>query len=476
MKENIFDKYLEALEESISEQLSFEDSMYGNREDDYYNWFYSIEEMISEYKDRLPLEEFLISRDKFGEIYIEDAIMDIHNALESIIEDHHIREELMGIIGEDKTQHLDSLGKKYINALKKSGYEIKDLNLIKHKESIVDAESFNNSLSEIIAEKNVDKIKHNFNETTLSINQTFLAFKKVINNEIKHQHSDVVKNRHSGSISGFWCKDILNKPLDLSKRAQACIERYTEYSPLFKKAAKLDHDTVLEKRFKLEDCKSIEEITDEMNEVIIRSQIKSSARKYLGRHINLLDEEGVELINEINSQKVSDEVIRGELKNIIALKNSGDLNLSLRKIIEINKGGIEKTIHEAKSGNYNCTTLYEDRHHFAISLDDYESSRKFSSNRWCISHSKSHYDSYKKLNGKNIIIFQKNEDPTSETYRIGITINEDGELTHAFNNRNKSVLSSLTQGQIIPARVLNAAQEPREKPNSPSSSRNRLNR
>jgi hypothetical protein len=440
----IYIDYLDALEESIDEQLRFEDSLHGIREEQFRDQLISIETSIEHYCDEIDfIDELSIEYDHNGFIVVEDSVIDISSSCETIIEKHNIKKTLKEM-SKNAAFYFGSTSFRLSSPMKKNGI---DLNLYKDLLSdvnILSVRDLDNTLVSVIKKHNLNKISSLFNKSSLKINHLYNHISKLLDSEISREYE--VFCEFAGSLMDYRVRrlGIISNPESIGDRYVQTIDTYKEYSSLFKACVKKDPFDI--EYFDIYSSSDLEAVDDRMAEIIIRSKIKSFSKKFIGSYKGLIDEKSYQLFEEIRDKGIEKDLIRNELKNIILFKSSEDLNQALEKIIDIGSGGFESVICKIEKNKLKSDVLYRTKNIMAVSLDNFKASKSLSPNRWCISYSESYYDKYGRNGGINIIVYNSIISKDSAESRVGITFDRDGNITHAFDKNNLSMLNKVNAG------------------------------
>ena len=95
----LIEAYLEELEDSLSEQASFEDSMHGTSEDTFGSAYLNIENKIMKYEDKIDFFKLLEIPNKKKDIIINESVFDIESFIISHVNIYNFEERLKKIKG-----------------------------------------------------------------------------------------------------------------------------------------------------------------------------------------------------------------------------------------------------------------------------------------------------------------------------------------------------------------------------------------
>jgi len=438
--EDIINQYIEALEDQIEDEVSFQDSIHGLRREFFESSLNNISNLIDEYSDRIDF----ITQLQMGE-EICDSIIDIESAVESLADSFDYKERINGIVP-NLDRFSDNFCQNIINFLDKKNIDIKEFS--NNLSNVNSNKDFKNTLCNIIIELHASDLSSNFNQNTLNNNHLFQFYKKLMSTEIQTDFTN-----YSINPRNFSCQNLINPNYNYSNKYQESIEVYRKYLHLYKNYNKLDPKDP--EYFDLFSQNNLEDIEDFFSKAIHKSQTKLYAKRFLGSYLWLLNEDGIERFSALKEKNTSPEHIRKALCNIAIYDTPEILNLVLDQVINSDVKLLTKFDLEL----YNCDILYQDSSFLAVKINDFEASSNLGSSRWCISTNLRHFNNYRTENGvqckDNIFIYDLNRADSDLYQKIGITIKNNGEITNAFNNANRDILNYLLNNKITPTEILN---------------------
>lgn len=438
--EKRIDNYLEQLEDSIQDQLSFEDPIHGMREDDFYNHFYTIESYIKNYNNEIDFITILNIPEENEEVEFEEAIMDIASSVESIVERHNTIKKLKKVNSNIENLINDNIYYSLIGYLK-----IQNIDLLDYKEEISNISDIKNSydvFKNIIFNNINNKIKSLFNESNLNKNSIYKKYNELLKKEYEDKYNkleDKEEYRFYNNANFFRDLESLSKPFIESILT---LKKYKHLYNNYKNLNKNNPDY-----FNIENVNDIEEIDDFMQAVIERNQIKLYAKRFLGSYLKLMNEESYDIFKIMKEKDIPAEKIREGLSNIALYESSEILNYSLKNIIK-EQSPKNKIVEDIKNTKENIEIL-KVKDLLVIKINDFHASSAFGSSKWCISTSESYYNRYlKSENAHHIFVYNLAKEESDPLSKIAFTINN-GEITDCFNNKDINIKNHLLEGKII---------------------------
>jgi len=159
------------------------------------------------------------------------------------------------------------------------------------------------------------------------------------------------------------------------------------------------------------------EISTKTNQVV--NAIPSRARQ------NVTDK--LKKLIELNI-KYADQIKDFYSKKGGKFKNENDLYNETSALIKNLSGGfnIDSIRQKIKATKSNVKLILERPDLLVIQPLDYEASKSLGSSSWCISYSKSYWDSYADVFSNQYFIYDFSKDPGDKKCMIGVTVNPDG--------------------------------------------------
>lgn len=294
----------------------------------------------------------------------------------------------------------------------------------------------------VFKQKNINNLNEQINFTNKKVNPYYKHLLKMIEKESDEYLKDKLAyacNNPSYLLNSYELLNISNKIVETFKT-------YKRYEELFKNYKKLPKDDEL--YFDILDYDRVEDIDDLANKIIEKNKTKLYAKRFLGSYMKLMDEESHKAFEVIREKDMSPSLIREELSKIALFKTTENLNVALKKIIELDSLSVTKITSNINDNILDVDFIEKSKNSLILIPNDREASNALGSNRWCISNSDYYFNNYlKKGNNQRYHIFiydfeRKEGDPLS---KIGITIDENKRITDAFNNINTSIKSNINE-------------------------------
>jgi len=421
-------KFLELLEDQLEDELSFEDSVYGIKEEQFRKDLRTIEDFICNYYDDIDMFEYFGISSNIEEINIDTSIIDYASYCESEEKLIKARKKLKEINFDlELFSQCEAL---YLKILKEN------IDIAEHPDYFKNSttyDSFTNSIKKLIFDKNIQHINEQFKSSNYHLNPLYKKLYKLLKSDVEQEFSLITNN--------FHYEKRFKSLLYLHKEYTPVIEPYLKYYNLFKHLSKLPEEDT--NRFDLNKMHSAEEIYDFLIKSVGHSELKKYMRSFLGSYMELANEETFQIFKFFKNYNYQKEYIKESLKNIAMFEEPSILNLTLQQIIENKKNHSTSIIlDEIKSKSLNSDTLLNKNNILALRINDFHTSSVLAKNSWCISKNQSFYDSYLKDNDSyHVFIYNFNKKQTDGSYKIGITFSENG-IYKAFDNNNTSISTS----------------------------------
>ncbi len=422
-------KFLDLLEDQIEHELSFEDSVYGLKEEHFKKDLRNIEDFIYQYYDEIDMFAFFGIPKNIDNFILNTAIIDYASSCETEEKLIKARKELKKINFDLNTfnDKCEGLFLKLLNA----GTDItqypdyfKDINTY---------DSFKESVKKLIFDINLQPIQQQFTSSNYQLNPLYKKLYKLLKSEVEDKFNDTMnKFNYETRFTHFF---------NIHRQYTPVIEPYLKYYNLFKTLSKLPEED--NNKFDLNKFNNAEEIYDFVIKSVEQSEMKKYMKSFLGSYSHLANEETFNLFKVLKNNNYQKEYIKESLKNIALFDEPSILNLTLQQIIENKKSNsISIILDEIKIKSLNTETLLNKNNILALRINDFHTSSVLAKNSWCISKNKSFYDSYLTDNDSyHVFIYNFNKKQTDAFYKIGITFSQNG-IYKAFDNNNMSISSS----------------------------------
>jgi hypothetical protein len=439
--EKRLENYLEQIYDTIQEQLSFEDSINGLRESDFENAYYIIENALFEYKDKIDFINFLNIPEENEEVKFEESIIDISPYVEILINNYELREKIKNI-NPSVVEYFNDKNLYYLNYIVK-----RNIDLNQYKEEIYNIDSDKNAfkfLHNIILKNKIENISELFNKDSLNKNNVFNHYKNLMYEEYHSKLNKVINKEDIHYNHHRFIREIeyIDRPYVES------VLTFKKYKHLYnnhKNLNKKDPDY-----FNILEQNDLEKIDDFFQKVIEKNQIKNYAKRFLGSYLKLMDEESYNIFKLLKEKDISSKEIRKQLSKIALYEDSSILNYSLNKILENKKDTVNSIVEIIKENNLNAEIIMNNEL-LVIQIKNFEASKNLGLSRWCISTSQSYYDKY--LNSQNlrhhIFVYDFNKEETNPEHKFAFTIDSNGEISAAFDNRDYSIIERLKNGKVM---------------------------
>ena len=185
-------------------------------------------------------------------------------------------------------------------------------------------------------QKNINNLNEQIKFTNKKVNPYYKHLLKIIEKE----SDEYLKNKLAYSFNNP--NNLLNsyELLDISNKVIDTFKTYKKYEELFKNYKKLPKDNEL--HFDILAHDRIEDIDDLANEIIEKNKTKFYAKRFLGSYMKLMNEESHKLFEVLREKDMSPSLIRKELSKIALFETSEDLNVALKKTIELDSLSVTK--------------------------------------------------------------------------------------------------------------------------------------
>lgn len=198
--------------------------------------------------------------------------------------------------------------------------------------------------------------------------------------------------------------------------------------------------------------KSLEQFDDHMTYEIYRSKVLKYQNSILREKKELADENSFEKFSVLFDLEIDKEKVSNELKKISAWSESEQLNNTLDKIIELfNKKTIDDYIKDANE-NKNCEIIYSKNNILVLDIKDFNTSKKFGSNQWCISYDEKNWDDYlyeigesdsyynKVEENKNFFVIDFNKNPDHYLHKFAFTTLPSSKIIYAHDKNDSDIM------------------------------------
>lgn len=291
-------------------------------------------------------------------------------------------------------------------------------------------------------QKNINNLNEQINFTNKKVNPYYKHLLKIIEKESDEYLKDKLAysfNNPNHLLNSYELLNISNKVIDTFKT-------YKKYEELFKNYKKLPKDNEL--HFDILAHDRIEDIDDLANEIIEKNKTKFYAKRFLGSYMKLMNEESHKLFEVLREKDMSPSLIRKELSKIALFETSEDLNVALKKTIELDSLSVTKITCNILDNNLDVELIEEDKNSLMLIPNDMKSSRALGSNAWCISNKEYYFNNYLNKGGNqryHVFIYDFEREESDPLSKIAITINENKQITDAFNNVNTNIKHKINE-------------------------------
>lgn len=291
-------------------------------------------------------------------------------------------------------------------------------------------------------QKNINNLNNQINFTNKRVNPFYKQLLKIIDVETDEYLKDKISQAKN------YTNYILNQynVTEISDKVAETFKTYKRYEELFKNYKKLPKDDEL--YFDILDHDRIEDINDLATKIIEKNKTKLYAKRFLGSYMKLMDEESHKAFEVIREKDMSPSLIREELSKIALFKTTENLNVALKKIINLNSLSVTKITSNINDNILNVDFIEKNENSLILIPNDKEASNALGSNKWCISNSDYYFNNYLKKGGNqryHVFIYDFEREERDPLSKIGITIDENKRITDAFNNINTSIKSNINE-------------------------------
>lgn len=438
--EELLEQFLDDFHDYSEEQLRFEQGelgMHAISEDEYHNYCSDATYYVEEYYDELDLFDILdLELDKDGHFIFEDPVMDLASSYESSIKDHFAKEKLKSF---PNSEFINNLAIGFLSLIE----ERTDMVTEKYFDKpIATEDEYNRVFIDILEDFTNNKVMDFFNKETLKKNPLYKHVSKLVRENIEKDYDNCMKSNENHNIKRPYYFKHSKDPNLTYKEIKDVLEMHKKYINLVKNKAKLPKDDP--QYFNILETNSFEEMYDGLTKMVERSELEKYVKRFVGSYKNLLNEESMERFAEIKRMRVDEKKIRYHLSKISLMDDSESLNAALGKVMSNSESFdlIKMTIENEK---LNAPVIYEDKQFMVVAMLDFKASQKLSASSWCISSSKSYFDNYSSNGNFNISIYDNKTGYSNPNSQIGITINENGMISYAFDKKNKNIISQVNR-------------------------------
>jgi len=202
--------------------------------------------------------------------------------------------------------------------------------------------------------------------------------------------------------------------------------------------------------------KSIEAFSDLIDSSIRRYKIENYRKSIISnKYIDYLDEYNYKLFESLYDEKVSKEDLQKYIgKKLASCKNKEMFNESIKTLINIiNSFEINIITNKLKKDDINI--FYNKDNVIAFEVKEYQQSKKYGSQSWCIQRSESTFENYIS-NSKQIFVYDFNKEVHDNKSMFGITIYNNGNInTQHFKDDKFFELLDYKLGKEIYIEALN---------------------
>lgn len=283
-----------------------------------------------------------------------------------------------------------------------------------------------------VYEEVIEKISDLFNKDTLKINHFFKNIDRMVKSEICVEERKTSRTRYMHNNNNNK-KEEVNKHY---QNARISIKFYQEYSNLIKSN---------KENFKIEEIQTIEEMYDNINKLVVQSDLNKVIKKLIGSYDHLMSDENTALIKQMLENKMNMREVKEDLSNIALIEDKSDLAKTLLKILNQENDGVislNSLERKIRKEGINAKIVHKSDRNDSIGvvLGDVDAAHSLAPSSWCIAKNKMHFDSYKK-SGENVLIYDFSKDDKDLTSIIGISVDRDNKIRNMFNKNNMSITS-----------------------------------
>ena len=178
-----------------------------------------------------------------------------------------------------------------------------------------------------VYEEVIEKISDLFNKDTLKINHFFKNIDRMVKSEICVEERKTSRTRYMHNNNNNK-KEEVNKHY---QNARISIKFYQEYSNLIKSN---------KENFKIEEIQTIEEMYDNINKLVVQSDLNKVIKKLIGSYDHLMSDENTALIKQMLENKMNMREVKEDLSNIALIEDKSDLAKTLLKILNQENDGV----------------------------------------------------------------------------------------------------------------------------------------
>ena len=205
--------------------------------------------------------------------------------------------------------------------------------------------------------------------------------------------------------------------------------------------------------FKLEECSSIEEWGDKMRDILKKAEVTKIIKSHFSNKYKFLITDRVKeyfsilVESGVTEHKQVQEMFASKLA---AYKSPEMLEQSLENVIErlTSKYNMEWVIKKCE--RVGAIIINNDKNRLLVETPIHSILRKLGSPNWCITRSKSHFDSYVGKNKRQFILFDFTEKFGSSEHMIGMTLSLTGSWQCGYNYSNFHVSANPVKSWVKP--------------------------
>lgn len=402
-----------------------------------------------EYVDifKIKIKDLIQKKNDFNEEFV-DVFVDIMRGSNNFYNSYISSLKLLNIL--KRMENFKYVNNKIIKAIKSKDI-IKELYFLCKEEDL-----------HLDTDYMIRKISGHFNKDTLDKNELFKEFKRIIRNEVyEDKHFDV----KDGNLT--YKKNLIDNINELERQVNSIEsnndekrnflfklnETYNVFLTTFDFYNKYKNLIKSDKNFNIEKINYIEECYDEINKLVENSNLKKYVKKIIGSYNHLKTEENIEILRDLKERKISDKIIKKELKNIALIKTPEDLYLELEKISKTISEDLDNHISllsNIEINELNAELIYssDDNKKNLVVTKDIKSSKYLCPSIWCITKSELLFNNYKD-NGFNTVLFDFSKEKNDRYSVVGISIKKSGNVSvFDKNNRSVSLTDFLSEDEI----------------------------
>ncbi len=438
--EELLEQFLDEFSDYAEEQLRFEQGelgMHAISEDDYGTYCSDATYYVEEYYDELDLFDILdLELDKDGHFIFEDPVMDLASSYESSIKSHFAKEKLKSF---PNSEFMNDLSIGFLSLIE----ERTDMVSAKYFDKPIKTEDeYNRVFIDILEDFTNNKVIDFFNKETLKKNPLYKHVSNLVRKNIEEDYNNCMKSNEKHDIKRPYYFKHSKDPNLTYKEVKDVLEMHKKYINLVKNKAKLPKDDP--QYFNILETNSFEEMYDGLTKMVERSELEKYVKRFIGSYKNLLNEESMERFAEIKKMRVDEKKIRYHLSKISLMEDSSSLNSALEKVMS-NSNSFDLIKMTIENEKLNSPIIYEDNQFMVVAMLDFKASQKLSASSWCISGSSMYFNNYSSNNNINISIYDNKARYNNPNSQMGITINEEGVISHAFDKNNKNIISQVNR-------------------------------